>query len=178
MIPFMSNDEILLLTTLLEKSKIYFEFGSGGSTYLALSCANILRIYSVDTDKKWLDKFEHPKLDKIYIDVGSVGSFGDPLDQTKIENWKLYSESITKISSIPDTVLIDGRFRVACGIKTWEKINDSTNVLIHDFHRKEYQVLLELYNIIEKSNTLVVLRKKNSDIDIDKMYNKYKNVKS
>jgi hypothetical protein len=36
----------------LDNSKIYFEYGSGGSTYQASIRNNIIKIYSVESDKE------------------------------------------------------------------------------------------------------------------------------
>jgi hypothetical protein len=39
----------------LDNAKIYFEYGSGGSTYQASIRNNIIEIYSVESDKEWLN---------------------------------------------------------------------------------------------------------------------------
>ena len=43
----------------LNKSKIYFEYGSGGSTYQASIRNNITRIYSVESDKEWFNLLQN-----------------------------------------------------------------------------------------------------------------------
>lgn len=171
----MTEKEIKILSEYMDISEIYFEFGSGGSTDLAINKKNIKKIYSVDTDEKWLDKFNNDKLKKIYIDVGPVGKLGVPLNNNKKQNWELYSRSINDIIDIPDLILIDGRFRVACGLQSWLKITNKTNVIIHDFKkRKNYHILLEFYNVIKSENQLIVLNKKNTKLDVNKIYEKYK----
>jgi hypothetical protein len=63
-----------------------------------------------------------------------------------------------------DMVLIDGRFRVACCLKTWYAVNDTCNVVFDDFmDRSYYHVVLDYFDIIDKTkdNVMVVLRKKN-----------------
>lgn len=174
--PWMSNKEIELLSKYMNIANIYFEFGSGGSTNFAINTKNIKKIYSIDTDKKWLDKFNHKKLYKKYIDIGPVKSFGNPKNESKKKNWMLYSDSISDIVETPDMVLIDGRFRVACGLKTWLKSNNNTNILIHDFtNREHYHILLNFYEIKESEDTLVVMNKKETNIDINEIYENYKN---
>ena len=36
-----------------------------------------------------------------------------------------------------DLVLVDGRFRVACALKVWERLKPGAILMIHDFHTKE-----------------------------------------
>ena len=173
--PHMTDSEILLFNKILDESTIYYEFGCGGSTNVALNKKNITKVYSIDTDKNWLNKFDHPKLHKTYIDVGETEDFGNPVNESKIDNWKLYSASIDEISDEPDTVFIDGRFRVACGVKTWFNVSEKTNVLIHDFTgRTHYHELLNLYDIKATCEQLVLLSKKASTVDLNEMYDRYK----
>ena len=42
----------------LDKAKIYFEYGSGGSTYQASIRDNIKKIYCVESDLNWLNKLK------------------------------------------------------------------------------------------------------------------------
>jgi hypothetical protein len=61
-----------------------------------------------------------------------------------------------------DLVLIAGRFRVACGLNSFDKITNTTIVLYDDFvHRKEYYVVLKCYDLIEVRHLMVALRKEN-----------------
>ena len=36
-----------------------------------------------------------------------------------------------------DLVLVDGRFRVACALKVWERLKPGAILMIHDFHTEE-----------------------------------------
>ena len=56
--PMLHNKDKAMFLSYLEKSQIYFEFGSGGSTLAASDQQSIERIYSVDSDKQWLEKLE------------------------------------------------------------------------------------------------------------------------
>ena len=42
----------------LENANVYFEYGSGGSTYQASILDNIKKIYSVESDIKWQEKLK------------------------------------------------------------------------------------------------------------------------
>ena len=66
-----------------------------------------------------------------------------------------------------DLILIDGRFRVACCLKCFDIINEDCFIIFDDFlDRPQYHVVLDYYNIIEKTddNRMVIL-KKNRYID-------------
>ena len=59
--------------------------------------------------------------------------------------------------------MIDGRFRVACCLKCFDKINENAYIMFDDFlDRKQYHIVLEYYDIIEKTtdNSMVILKKK------------------
>ena len=67
-------------------------------------------------------------------------------------------------------VLIDGRFRVACCLKCYEVIKDNCLIAFDDFfNRKQYHIVLEYFDIIEKSkdNRMVILKKK-KNVNIQK----------
>jgi hypothetical protein len=55
----------------------------------------------------------------------------------------------------PDLILIDGRFRVACGLAAALEAPDAT-VLVHDYtFRPDYQILEEFFVVTRKVETLV-----------------------
>ena len=62
-----------------------------------------------------------------------------------------------------DTVMIDGRFRVACCLKCFDIIGKDCLVIFDDFlDRPHYHVVLDYYDVIDQTtdNRMVVLRKK------------------
>ncbi len=73
--------------------------------------------------------------------------------------------------------MIDGRFRVACCLKCFDKINQDCLIIFDDFlNRPQYHIVLDYYEIIEKTidNTMVVLQKKNHIKNIpDELIQKY-----
>ena len=70
MIPLFKKNDINLFKKYINQSKIYFEYGCGGSTYLASLCNNIEKIYTVESDIEWLNKVQlhiNKKKDITYI---------------------------------------------------------------------------------------------------------------
>ncbi len=158
----------------LDKSKIYFEFGSGGSTYQACSKNNILKVYSVESDKEWHDKLKKiittDKIQYIYNEMDTQpNNWGMPGPNSTILQQISYSDHIKNISENDknkiDFILIDGRFRVACCLKCFDIINEKCFIAFDDFlKRPYYSIVLNYYDIIEQTidKKMVILKKKSN----------------
>jgi protein O-GlcNAc transferase len=173
MIPELGKNDIKMYYRYLDKATVYFEYGSGGSTYQANLRPNIQKIYTVESDKTWMNKLNsviknNTKITYIYNEMGTIPNmWGYPSKSCDKSNLINYSEHIRNLSveerSKIDLVMIDGRFRVACCLKCFNVITDSCYIAFDDFLiRKKYHVVLDYYDIIEKTedNRMVVLRKK------------------
>ena len=159
--PLMSPNDTKVFSHFMKPENTYFEFGSGGSTNLA-SYYKLKKIYSVESDANW-----HNKLKKILsndiiyltIDLKSNYAFGFPGKGTTVENWKKYIQAY-KAEYNADIILIDGRFRVACGLDIFSKIKYDTLVLIHDYNdRKEYHILEKYYIKVKSWDALAAFFK-------------------
>ena len=168
---FHKNDKELFYRY-LSKATTYFEFGSGGSTYQASIRTNIVKIYSVESDMVWHTKLKNiinnESINFIYNEMDTKpDSLGYPGPNSKKEDWIKYSSQICflkpeELKAI-DLVLIDGRFRVACCLKCVDLINSDCFIVFDDFlNRPQYHIVLNYYDIIEKSsdNIMVILKKK------------------
>jgi len=186
MIPELSENDMKMYYQYLDKATVYFEYGSGGSTYQANLRPNIKKIYTVESDKTWMDKLNsliknNTKITYIYNEMGTKPhTWGYPCGLCLKTNLINYSEHIRNLSfeerSKIDLVMIDGRFRVACCLKCFDIINEGCYIIFDDFLiRKKYHVVLDYYNVVEKTedNRMVVLRK-NKNISIpDDLIKKY-----
>ena len=169
----LSNEEINLLIQYYKKSNQYLEFGSGGSTFLALINSNI-KIYSVESDENWLNylrsysivrKNEGERLEFYHINIGKVGKWGYPINSDMKDNYPNYSMSVfNKINSSDiDLVFIDGRFRVACALAVILNCSNDATMLIHDYTcRENYHVIEEFVDKIEIVDTLAVFKIKSN----------------
>ena len=169
--PFMKDT--FLFYKYLSKAKRFLEYGSGGSTYQASLRPNIISITSIESCPIWYHemlKHINEKVSLHYIDINSKpNTWGHPGTTSK-ESLILYSEPKYKNE---DLILIDGRFRVACAMKLWNKINNNTIILFDDFlNREYYHIVLDYFDIIEKGKSMVVLKKNNNQPpeDIIKQY--------
>lgn len=180
MTPRMTAEEMTLLREYYSKAKIYFEWGSGGSTVIADSYKNIERIYSVESDQEWIDNVRlHLCYDKTtfyYTDI-NAGEWGAPKDSSKIANWPNYSSCIAQATDAVDLILVDGRFRVACAAIAYKHLVNGGYLLVHDYSlaRSHYHVIEKIYTVVDKANNLAVMQKiEKLEYEAERMYNEYK----
>lgn len=183
-----TDNERTLFFKYLNNSKIYFEFGSGGSTFYALK-SPINKIYSVESSKSWYRKMlswkyirkniKNKRLDYFYINIGKTGDWSNPTDESSKNLWPDYSNALTIINNPEkiDTLLVDGRFRVACILKSLLVCDKDLIIIVHDFwDRPHYHCVLEFLEPIDQVDSLGVFKPKNN-LDkekIDKLYQIYK----
>jgi hypothetical protein len=165
----------------------YFEFGCGGSTFRACLHPNIEHITSIDSSIGWIKKVsdnsvvsllkKQGKINFLFVDINADEfSWGIPKDKSKINNWPEYSFSIRKTPVKYDMILIDGRFRVACGLHSLEMLSPNGIMVIHDYtNRTHYHILTKYYDMVETVETLAVFKKKpNYDImSVQSIIDKY-----
>ena len=191
--PWMPNEEMNLFYKYLDKSTNYFEFGSGGSTYQALIRDNIKSIYSIENHKPYYKELSEKlkndfdnitKLNYILINMKTKkNTTGHPDKDSKFDDWVKYSryfKNLDKnIQEKIDLILIDGRFRAACLLNSFEFINNNTIIIFDDFYgsspprEKYYNIVLNYFEIIEKTGRLVILKKKNVEKPYDEILFKY-----
>ena len=56
--PFVAATDKKMFYKYLDRARVYFEFGSGGSTFQASARSNVSKVYSVESDRKWHDKLK------------------------------------------------------------------------------------------------------------------------
>jgi hypothetical protein len=178
----MSSNEKEFFIENITDSKNYLEFGAGGSTFLVLLNSQA-RVVSVESSAAWLAHMRKHKVIKENkkrlhlnrIDVGKTGEWGYPLKHS--ESFPDYSGKIFAVIQEPDTVFVDGRFRVACTLKTILECKNKPKIIIHDFfNREQYHVLLEFLDVKAQADTMGVFSIKDG-IDFDKvrqLYDEYK----
>lgn len=170
--PYLSKNDKEMFYSYLKKTNVYFEYGSGGSTYQASLINNIKKIYSVESDIQWQNKLKqivtNSKIHYIFNEMDTQpNNWGRPGKNATDTQKKNYSSHIRKLSKEErdaiDLVFIDGRFRVACCLKCYDIIKEDCLIAFDDFlNRKQYHIVLEYFDIIEhtKDNRMVILKKK------------------
>lgn len=187
----MSEDEKKLFDQTVREAEQYLEFGLGGSTLEVLRKSKA-QVYSIDSSQEWISRMrqyqfvkrseqKQKRLNIFHVDIGKTGEWGFPQDETSRDDFPEYSQDIFhKIrKDIIDTVLIDGRFRVACTLRTILEChsNSRLKILIHDFwDRPHYHVVLRYLDVIDRADTLGVFTVK-ADIDLEKLQQDYEEYK-
>jgi hypothetical protein len=179
-------DEVEFLQTHLSGSRRYLEFGAGVSTLMAVKTPSLESIDTVESSKPFVDDLlrddesaravAEGRLRVHVMDIGPTGAWGGPTDRSTRGRWPDYSSRVFAESSGWDLVLIDGRFRVACCLNAILHTGPECRILIHDFWpRKEYHIVLEFLDVMERLNSFASLRRK-KEIDskkIQKLLRKY-----
>ena len=186
MIPGFPPEETKEFYQLLSNSKVYFEYGLGGSTYQAFKMDNIKKIYSVESDNYWINKLyqydipkNNDKLEIIYIDIkAKQNNYGYPGKDSQYSDWIKYSRAFSSLDNETkkkvDLILIDGRFRVACALNLIKEIQDNTIVVFDDFfNRKAYHIVLDYYDVIKRIGRMAILKKKKNIFPPDDLIIKY-----
>lgn len=173
--PWMSEKEINLILSFINKNDIMLEYGCGGSTLFFPKY--VKEYYSIESNQHWADSVEKsiPPNAKIYCIPTRRPN--DP-DQKKIKKWselyttktyfayKEYIEFGSKIGKSFSKILIDGRARPQCARFMYDYIDNEAIIFIHDWHpnRTWYKSILEHYTLIDtidRGQCLAVLKKKN-----------------
>ena len=173
MTPHFNPNDMHLFYEILNNSKHYFEYGSGGSTCQASIRNNILTIHSVESDPEWYENIcrtidKNKPITLMYKHLNTVSNtWGYPGEGCLIEHTKEYSRAIRSLSEREskrlDMILIDGRFRVACCLNCFDMISDDCHIVFDDFlNRPHYHEVLNYYDIVKQTddNVMVVLKKK------------------
>jgi hypothetical protein len=181
MIPHFSRIDTDMYYDYLRRANIYFEFGSGGSTYQAVKMSNITAVYSVESDIDWYTNVNktvtnmnvtNKKINFKLVDLKCApNNWGNPGVNSKEEDWIKYSNSLCDLSkeesSQVDLILIDGRFRVACCLKCFDTMNDNCLIIFDDFlNRPQYHIVLKFFDIVNKTKDkrMVILKKKKTTL--------------
>lgn len=185
----MSTPEKRMFDRHIKNSKYYLEFGSGGSTIRVLLRSQAT-IYSVESSIDWIREMSKYVLIKYWnkkrlffyhVNIGETKGWGFPAGDGSKELFPDYSSSIFETIDPQkiDTVLVDGRFRVACVLSTILHLfsNENLTIMVHDFWiREKYQVILKYVTEVDRADSLGVFKIK-TDIDLNlvkKDYGLYK----
>lgn len=173
--PHMTESERELLYKYMRSARNYLEYGSGGSTVVAIAMPNIRRIHTVESDGAWIeilrnrsdvhDAIEAGRLNLIHADLGPVKAWGSPTDPERMGDWPKYSGSYAMVQdegTAYDLILVDGRFRVACVLKSLQRLKEGAEafVAVHDYERSAYHVVEKFGRQVAHEERLHVFRRR------------------
>jgi len=153
--PCMEQAGILLLEAQLKKTAVFLEYGAGGSTIFAAELG-VKNIHSVESDKTFLDAVQmkvsscYPatKVHGHFVNIGKTKEWGHPVNANQAQRWPLYCtapwRTLLEKDQLPDLILIDGRFRVACFLASVLLAKTGTVILFDDYNDRPH------YHVVEK----------------------------
>lgn len=167
--PFMSAVETSVLADVLCAHQLdtVIEFGTGGSTLVSALC-NVGTLYSVDSSLDWLENLANSnvwatsrtKWFRFHANIGPLLDFGHP-EQKQHPGFDFYSRIYDVIPNTPaDVVFVDGRFRVACALRSLRFMGPESLLVIHDYERKHYHIIEEFYEKEKQLNRIATFRRK------------------
>jgi hypothetical protein len=167
--PRMTAAELALYSGVLAGARTVVEYGTGGSTLLALG-AGVSRLISVETDLGWIGKLREvaeiaeaerrERVTFVHVDIGPVGKWGKPTDRSGAARYATYAPAPWQHCRAADVVFIDGRFRVASALETLLRSGSETRIAFHDFwKRPQYHVVLPLVDCVDRADTLAIFRR-------------------
>ena len=166
MVPKMTYNEYRFFKDYLAQntSALYLESGSGGSTLIAERLGINFHAYETsDGYAHYMNSLlKAPRVS--HIPIGRTAKYGRPLEKTKKNAEQIsgvFDMHITNNTDSHNVVFLDGRCRVLTALRIHSLLGDNDSVLIHDFHRPNYQDVLQAYEIIDRVDSLVLLRKSN-----------------
>ena len=183
--PHLSPNDKIMFYDILDKTSVYFEYGSGGSTYQASIRQNIKNIYSVESDMEWQNILQQSiktnNITYIFNDMNTrPNTWGHPGQNATKQQKVMYSSHLSQLNEYEkrsiDLVFIDGRFRVACCLKCYNNISDESLIAFDDFlNRPQYHIVLDYFDIINKTvdNRMVILKKKKNATIPEELIQKY-----
>jgi len=155
-VPHMDEEGLSCFKEALAVSRCYLEYGSGGSTIYAANVAHVPTVLSTESDVTWrnrvLESISDASRSKVHVeywDIGEVAEWGYPKDQSKIGNYWGYMAQPWRVAKeqnlVPDTVLIDGRFRVACFLFSLLSARIGTKILFDDYLDRPHYFVVEQF---------------------------------
>lgn len=177
--PRMAPEEVALFQRVLGSGRRrYAEFGTGGSTLLAVR-QGFEAVVGVESDPAWLAsvlrnedvaaEVAAGRCTLVHGNIGKVGNWGSPVDREQVRRWPRYIaamwEAWDRRGSFPDIVLVDGRFRVPCCLSVALMAaaragqGPAPLVMIHDVtdRRPNYQRVFDFFHLEEQAESLCVL---------------------
>ena len=140
---------------------------------------------SVDSDPRFLALVQkqidalapatRPQHRLIHANIGLTQEWGRPIfrrpEPRRLRRWRTYVEApwaaLRELHATPDTVLVDGRFRVACALETVRNLGADSpcRILFDDYQRDFYHPIEAFAELVEMQGRMGVFRTQPNDAD-------------
>jgi len=166
--PHLDAEGLKLFGEACEQCSCYLEYGVGGSTrFVAINKPSAV-IIGVDTDKDRIAKtklaVQPANAHLEWCNVGIVGEWGFPINKNAADKYWTYIvgpwEIAHRLQMSPDTVLVDGRFRVAAFLYSFLNAKVGARLLFDDYaHRDHYHIVESVARPIEQQGRMAIFKK-------------------
>jgi hypothetical protein len=175
-VPSFQPEGLEFFQTIIPTSIIYLEFGSGGSTILASK--HVKKLVSVESDgvfkravERAIPQDTRAEIHLLAPYIGVTAEWGTPVfgrpTANRVKRWKKYPSAPWPVlnGEVPDTVLIDGRMRVACALESLLHINRHTRLIVDDYVGRDYRAIEQFAELIATHGIMAEFRKM-ADFDV------------
>lgn len=153
------------LTDCYSRASCVLEYGSGGSSFVALEKG--AQLITVESDASWAARIREaltasfPAANCLvhHVDIGRTGAWGRPSTYEGFRNYHAYPSAVWDLDDFvqPDVVLIDGRFRPACFVTVALRTTRPITVLFDDYiDRPDYHWVEDLSKPVEMVGRMAV----------------------
>jgi hypothetical protein len=168
--PHFEPEGLEFFRSVISHSKVYLEYGSGGSTILA--ARSVSKLVSVESDWIFAKAVKRAllssqaQIDFLSPSIGLTRDWGYPVfgqpTPKRVARWKRYPQAPWPVlgPTIPDTILIDGRARVACALETLLHVPRSSLLIVDDYVDRPYSVIEQFAEIISMHGRMAAFRKR------------------
>ena len=183
--PSFDADGLAAFKSAVAGAHTYLEYGAGGSTILASHY--VQRLICVESDVWFLRAVER-KLRAmgsvsenhfLHADIGVTEFWGKPaftnFSAGRLRRWSRYPQLpwkfIEAVGAVPDLILVDGRFRIACMLECLTHLNDQSTVICFDdyFDRESYTIVERFADMVDRAGRMAFFRKK-QDMNLQACY--------
>jgi len=168
--PHFEPEGLAFFNSIILDTRTYLEYGSGGSTVQAAK--HVKTLVSVESDpvfklavERKIAKESNAEIHLLSPYIGMTAHWGTPVfgraTPSRIHRWKRYPQAPWKVlKEAPDTILIDGRMRVACALESLLHVTRDTRMVVDDYVGREYQVIEDFADLIATHGIMAEFRKK------------------
>ena len=150
--PQLDHETATWLADELQGTKLFVEFGCGGSTLMADTLG--VPTLSVESDPYYATAvrrvLSHPESTEILaLDMGITREWGMPIFSSTKKGLRYAKAPFERLGArSPDLILVDGRYRVACALETAAhaaRVGGSSKMLVDDYAGRPAYHILERY---------------------------------
>lgn len=152
------HDENAVLQRLVH-SKVFLQYSCAAFTQDACNKTNIQKVIAVESNKTLSDSVyqsivQREKLHMICANIGEVNANGAPATSEKFKQYHSYMvlpwALADKYMLTPDTILINGPFKVACFLYSLICAKEGAVILFNDFFKNPAYEVVRNYCALEK----------------------------